>query len=289
MYITIHPYFYSKEILLKYSKTELVKDYRSIEHRIFKQCLSDFKLDGVEISSTADVPAGTGLGSSSAFTVALLHLLYTYCGKAVSKEDLAREACQIEIDKLGDPIGKQDQYASAYGGFNFFTFHPKGDVTVEPIIMKQKSYSDLEDNLLMFYTGDIRSASKILAEQSQNMRISSKIKNQLRMCELAKDLKKELEHNNIDAMGELLHESWKLKKELAKGITNSTIDELYNRAKKAGAEGGKLLGAGGGGFLLFYVKKEKQERVRESLSDLKEMDVAFDNSGSTIIYVGRNY
>lgn len=289
IYLTLHPYFNSEEILLKYSKTELVQDYQSINHKIFKQCLKDFKLDGVEITSTADVPAGTGLGSSSTFTVALLHLLNTYNEKAVSKEILAKEACKIEIEKLGEPIGKQDQYAAAYGGLNFYTFQPNGSVTVEPIVMKQQSYDQLEKNLLMFYTGDVRSASGILAEQSQNVKEKAKAQNQLSMCALAKVLKTELENNNIDTMGALLHETWIRKKELASGISNPVLDDLYNAAIKAGAEGGKLLGAGGGGFLLFYVKPENQTNVRTALKKLKEMRFAFDYTGSSVIFVGRNY
>ncbi|SHJ79625.1 D-glycero-alpha-D-manno-heptose-7-phosphate kinase [Clostridium amylolyticum] len=288
MYITIHPDFYKDSIVLKYSQTEIVKSIEEIKHKIFKQCLSDFNLSGVEISSMADVPAGTGLGSSSTFTVALLHLLYTYQGKFVSKETLAKEACMVEIDKLGEPIGKQDQYAAAYGGLNFYTFNRDGSVKVEPVIMKNQSYKDLEQNLLMFYTGDVRSASKILAEQSSNMKLKDKVKNQLKMCELTKTLKKELESNNIDAMGDILNEGWFLKRELASGISNPVIDDMYTTAREAGASGGKLLGAGGGGFLLFYVDEKNQSNVRKALSPLREMDFHFDNSGSSIIFVDRD-
>lgn len=289
MYIAIHSYFYGDSILLKYSKTENVKSFDEIEHRIFKQCLSDFGLKGVEITSMADIPAGTGLGSSSSFTVALLQLLNTYLGKFISKETLAKEACAIEIDKLGEPIGKQDQYAAAYGGLNFYTFHPDDSVSVEPIIMRTDSYKKLEKNLLMFYTGMNHSASKILAEQSENIKKKDKDKIQLKICDLARSLKNELQNNNVDSVGELLHENWILKKEMASGISNSTIDDIYEAARGSGAAGGKLLGAGGGGFLLFYVNDSHIEEVRKALYPLNEMKFEIDNSGSSIVFIDKDY
>lgn len=287
MYLTIHNYFHKDQIVLKYSKTEIVKDYESIEHKYFKQCLKDFEIMGVEISSMADVPSGTGLGSSSSFTVALLHLLHTYKGEYVSKYKLAKDACEVEIDKLGEPIGKQDQFAAAFGGLNFYEFQPNGFVNVEPIIMAPQSYSDLENNILMFYLGGVHSASEILKEQSQNVRNVNKAKVQQQMCDLTRTLKEELQKNNVDAMGELLHENWMLKKSLASGISNPFIDEAYEMAMKAGALGGKLLGAGGAGFMIFYVKPENQRKVRESLSYLREMDFEMDNSGASIVYVDK--
>lgn len=287
MYLSAHPYFHNDSIVLKYSKTETVNSFDDIEHKIFRQCLKDFDIKGIEISSVADVPAGTGLGSSSAFTVALLHLLSTYKGEMMSKYKIAKEACIVEIEKLGEPIGKQDQFAAAFGGLNFYEFKPDGFVNVEPVIMKQESYKALEDNLLFFYTGDVRSASQILSEQSGNMKKPDKAKLQLKMCDMARTLRGELQANNISAMGELLHESWLLKKELASGITNPLIDEAYEAAMKAGASGGKLLGAGGGGFLLFYVTDEHKSAVRESLSKLRELELEFDNSGTSIIHFDR--
>ena len=287
MYLTLHNYFYRNQIVLKYSKTETVTDVSKIEHRYFKQCLTDFGITGVEISSMADIPSGTGLGSSSSFTVALLHLLYTYQGKYVSKYKLAKDACEIEIDKLGEPIGKQDQFAAAFGGLNFYEFKPNGFVSIEPIIMDSKSYKRLEDNILMFYLGGVHSASVILKEQSQNVKKVDKAKIQQKMCELTITLKEQLQNNNVDAMGKLLHENWILKKSLASGITNPLIDETYEKAINAGAMGGKLLGAGGAGFMIFYVKPEKQPNVREALAELREMDFEMDNSGASIIYVDK--
>ncbi len=287
MYLTIHNYFHKDQIVLKYSKTETVEDYDSIEHKYFRQCLKDFDIMGVEISSMADIPSGTGLGSSSAFTVALLHLLHTYRGEFVSKYKLAKDACEIEIDKLGEPIGKQDQFAAAFGGLNFYEFQPSGFVNVEPIIMAPQSYRTLEGNILMFYLGGVHSASAILKEQSQNVKAMDKAIVQKQMCELTRTLKQELQRNNIDAMGELLHKNWMLKKSLASGISNPLIDETYEKAMNAGALGGKLLGAGGAGFMIFYVKPDRQNDVRNALGNLREMDFEMDNSGASIVHVDK--
>lgn len=285
MYISIHPSFNAKETVLKYSQTEIVDSLGNIEHKYFKRILKFLNISGVELVSTADVPAGTGLGSSSSFTVGLLHTLYCYKGKYVSKERLAAEACSIEIDQLGNPIGKQDQYAAAYGGLNFYQFRCDGSVTVDPVIMSNEMIRRLENNLMLFYTGKIHSASAILKEQTTNIINGDQEANQLKMCVLARNLKEELQNGNIDAMGKILHENWILKKTLANGISNPMIDEFYDMAMQNGATGGKLLGAGGGGFLLFYVPQEKQIQVKESIG-LPQMPFSFDRQGSTVIYVG---
>lgn len=289
MYLTIHDYFEKDRIVLKYSKTEIVNNYEKIEHRIFRQCLTDFGIKGIEISSMADVPAGTGLGSSSTFTVALLQLLYTYIGKYVSKYKLAKDACVVEIEKLGEPIGKQDQFAAAYGGLRFYEFMPNGFVNVEPVIMLPESYRKLEENLLLFYVGGTHSASAILEEQTQNMKMIDKIAIQKQMCDITRELKEELQKNNIDAMGRLLHENWMIKRSLATGITNQLIDDIYEKAINAGAVGGKLLGAGGAGFMLFYVPRDKQAMVRKVLFDLREINFEMDNSGATIVMTDRDF
>lgn len=285
MYISVHPSFELKETVLKYSQTEIVEDVSAIDHKYFKEVLNMLRISGVEISSTADVPAGTGLGSSSSFTVGLLHALYSYKGKFVSKEKLAAKACEIEIDRLKNPIGKQDQYAAAYGGLSFYQFNKNGSVFVEPVIMRNELYSQLERNLMMFYTGELHSASAILKEQSVNITSGNKEANQLKMCDLARELRDELQHNNIDAMGEILNEGWNLKRTLASGISNPEIDEYYDIAMKHGAIGGKLLGAGGGGFLLFYVPENRQQEVRMAVG-LQQMPFSFDYQGSAVIYVG---
>lgn len=287
MYLTIHKNFFSNQIVLKYSKTEKVDDVNNIEHKIFKQCLKDFGITGVEISSVADIPSGTGLGSSSSFTVALLDLLYAYNGQYASKYDLAKQACDIEIKELKKPIGKQDQFAAAFGGLNYYEFLPNGDVRVEPIVMKEESYKKLEENLMMFYVGDEHQASVILSEQSKNMNDNKKFEAQRKMCEITRELKKEFQNNNVDALGEALHKNWLLKKSLASGISNEYIDNLYEKAINAGAIGGKLLGAGGAGFMLFYVKKENQDSVRNALKELREMEFLMDHTGASIIHYSK--
>jgi hypothetical protein len=243
---------------------------------------------GVEISSTADIPGGTGLGSSSTFTVGLLNTLNCYNGKFVSKDKLAKLACEVEIEKLGNPIGKQDQYGAALGGLNFIKFNQDGSVSHEPILMEGKTYKELQKNLLMFYTGTTRSANTILAEQTRNITSEDKAKNLLKMCGLAKDMKVALENNDISSFGKILDEGWQLKKELASGIANPAIDEAYEIAMKNGALGGKLLGAGGGGFLLFYCEEEKQDQLKKAIG-LRELDFSFERDGTSVIYIGDKY
>lgn len=287
VYLSIHPYFYPNKTICKYSKSEIVDTLSDLQHPIFRVLLEKFGINGVEITSTADVPAGTGLGSSSSFTVGLLHALYAYTSKYVSPSRLATEACHAEIELLGEPIGKQDQYAAAFGGLNVYRFKQDGNVTVEPVILSLEAMNRLRENLLMFYTGDLRSASVILAEQGKNIvNDDEKEKAQLAISRLTDQLHRELTNENIDAMGPLLHENWELKQHLASGITNLLIDEAYKKALSAGAAGGKLLGAGGGGFLLFYVPEHRHNAVKNALSHLRYMEFGFSHSGSTIIYVG---
>ena len=287
-YISIHPYFNENQTLLKYSENELVDSPDQIRHRIFRQVLTDMGIHGVEISSTADIPGGTGLGSSSTFTVGLLNSLNCYKGKFVSKDKLAKLACEVEIEKLGNPIGKQDQYGAALGGLNFIKFNQDGSVSHEPILMEGKTYKELQKNLLMFYTGTTRSANTILAEQTRNITSEDKARNLLKMCELAKDMKIALENNDVSSFGKILDEGWQLKKELASGIANPAIDEAYEIAMKNGALGGKLLGAGGGGFLLFYCEEEKQDQLKKAIG-LRELDFSFERDGTSIVYIGDKY
>lgn len=288
MYISIHPYFNEHQTLLKYSENELVDDIKDIKHKIFNVVLNDMDVSGVEISSTADVPGGTGLGSSSTFTVGLLHTLYCYKGKFASKAKLAKEACEVEIEQLGSPIGKQDQYAAAFGGLNFIRFNKDGSVSVSPIMMQAETYKRLQNNLLMFYTGTTRSANSILSEQKKNISQDSKNENLRKMCSLAEDMKRSLEHNDLSSFGSILNQSWELKRTLASGISNPEIDQAYARAMESGALGGKLLGAGGGGFLLFYCEPERQEALRKNIG-LKEFDFSFEQDGTSIVYIGDKY
>lgn len=288
MYISIHPYFNPELTLLKYSENELVGDIKDIKHKIFRQVLNDMQVEGVEIGSTADVPGGTGLGSSSTFTVGLLNTLYCYKGKFASKGRLAQEACEIEIEKLGSPIGKQDQYAAAFGGLNFIRFNLDGTVSVSPIMMHAETYKILQNNLVMFYTGITRSANSILSEQKKNISQDDKNENLKRMCQLAEDMKAALENNELSSFGGILNESWQLKRTLASGISNPEIDRAYEIAMNSGALGGKLLGAGGGGFLLFYCEKEKQDELRRNIG-LREFEFNFDQDGTSVAYIGDKY
>ena len=288
MYLTIHPYFDETRTALKYSQNEIVADINDIRHSIFHCVLNEQRISGVEISSTADVPSGTGLGSSSSFTVGLIHTLACYQGKYISKSRLAEKACEVEIQKLGAPIGKQDQYAAAFGGLNFITFHRDDTVSVEPVITKGETITRLQENLVMFYTGLTHDTNQILAEQKRNIGQADKTKNLLRMCELARAMKKSLEENDLGDFGAILDESWRKKRELAGRITNPKIDELYACAMENGAAGGKLLGAGGGGFLLFYCPKEKQALLREKLR-LKPFPFRFEHDGSSVVYIGDKY
>jgi D-glycero-alpha-D-manno-heptose-7-phosphate kinase len=280
MYIFLHPFF-DDRIQIKYSKTELVDSIGLIEHPIVRTALKEFNITGIDINSIADIPAGTGLGSSCSFTVGLLYALYSYISRFASKELLAQKACEIEIDMLKEPIGKQDQYAVAFGGLNFITFHPNEEVTVEPIVMHAEKIKQLKDNLMMFYLGKHRSTRDILSEQKQNIeKNKDNVDTLVRMTVLARELRKSLSEGTIDDMGLILDENWQLKKKLSSRISSPEIDDYYSRAKKTGATGGKLLGAGGGGFMLFYCGKEKQDSVRKAMAGLREFPFAFENHGT---------
>lgn len=287
MYVSIHPTFNRDETVVKYSRTEIVRDVRKIEHPIARQLLLDYGFDGVEIVSTADVPAGTGLSTSSAYTVGLIHALNAFRGKLCSQERIAREACELEIEKLGEPIGKQDQYGTAVGGLKFIRFKSDDSVEVEPLAVSRQKLSELEGNLLLFYTGLTHSAGEILQEQNKNVAgEDKKFQNLVKMTELAYELREAVVAGKLDDFGRILNENWLLKRELASQISNDKIGKYYDLAMANGALGGKLLGAGGGGFLLFYCPKEKQKRLRSALSDLWELPFAMESSGTKIIYVG---
>jgi D-glycero-alpha-D-manno-heptose-7-phosphate kinase len=285
MYISSHRFFEADKIRAKYSETETVSNPSELKHPIIRTILEKFNIQGgLEISSIADVPAGTGMGSSSSFTVSLLHNLYAHIGQFPSKEQLAAEACDIEINILGEPIGKQDQYAAAYGGFNIFRFRKDGTVGVEPISMEAEVYKTLQDNLVMYYTGVQRSASAILAEQKKSIGEEDKFQQLKSMTLLVDDLRDCLYSGNTDDFGRILHENWILKQQLTGSISNSFINEAYQAALDHGALGGKLLGAGGGGFLLFYCPKAKQEKLNQALKNLRYFDFDFENEGSKLIY-----
>jgi D-glycero-alpha-D-manno-heptose-7-phosphate kinase len=281
MYIIIHPYFHDK-IRLKYSRTEDVRNVEEVEHPIIRECLRKVKIDsGIEIASFADVPSGTGLGSSSTFTVGLLNALYAYKGKVVTKERLAAEACEIEIDILKEPIGKQDQYAAAYGNINRIVFNRDETVDVTPILLSGPAKSKLEKNLCLYYIGGTRNSRDILAEQKKNTSAKQGLAKLEKLVELTEELRERLQRNEVDAIGDILHRGWLFKKQLAQGISNDHIDETYAQALAEGARGGKLLGAGGTGFLLLYATDHR--RVKEALA-CKELPFKIDREGTKIIF-----
>src|SRR3989338_1395002 len=249
LYLTLHPNFDQNTTLLKYRKTEEVSNPKKLENRIARSVLSEHGVNGVEIQIVADVPAKTGMGSSSAFAVGLHHIVSAYKREKVSPEALAARACKTEIVNLKSPIGKQDQYAAAYGGMNFIRFLRAGKVIVEPVKIKSEVLKKLESNLLLFYTGTTRHANPILEKQKENIKKSEETVAALtHMVEMAHHMKTELELGNLDTFGKLLHDSWTLKQTLADTIYNPEINKQYETAPANGAAGGKLLSAGGGGF-----------------------------------------
>jgi D-glycero-alpha-D-manno-heptose-7-phosphate kinase len=284
IFLSMHRYFTDSKYFLKYSKNELVDSLNEIKHPIIREVFSYFDIKGVDFNSSADLPSGTGMGSSSAFTSGLINLCCRYKGIDLSKEAIAELACKIEINHLKEPIGKQDQYACAIGGLNFIEFKKNDTVCIERIELDADVKLTMSNNLLLFYLGNTRKASTILTEQKQNIEDGSKSENLIKMVQLAYNLKSALLGGEIDALGESLHLGWQLKRELASGITSSLIDHYYDLAMKAGALGGKLLGAGGGGFLLFYVKPENHLQVKNALSDLSFTEFDFDDSGTQIIF-----
>jgi D-glycero-alpha-D-manno-heptose-7-phosphate kinase len=287
IYLALHTYF-EKKIVLKYSKTEIVDKVDEIQHPLIRECMRiTGTSDNIEITSFADIPSsGSGLGSSSAFCVGLIKALNAHQGKNISAETAASKAAEVEMERLREPIGPQDQYAAAYGGINYIRFNTDGTVHVEPILLSREQREILEDNLIMFYTGITRSASSILTEQQKNtLNDVAKFNNLRKMRDLADELRTKLQSGNIKALGEMLHKGWLLKRELASGISSGKIDEYYERGLMAGATGGKLLGAGGGGFLLFYCEKQKQPELIRELAELKPVKFRFDMQGARVIYV----
>ncbi len=283
MHIIIHDYFHDK-IRIKYSKVEDVEKVEDIKHPLVRECLKKVEIEtGIEIASLADVPAGTGLGSSSSFTVCLLHALYTFKGVPVSKEKLAADACEIEIEVLKEPIGKQDQYAASYGGLNFIRFNKDESVDLEPLIVKKDVQKELKKYLLMFYFGNERQASDILFEQKSGIKDKNKYGSIKELVKLAEDIRSSLLEGQIEKIGGLLNLGWQLKKGLASNISNPKIDDYYRRGLKAGATGGKILGAGGGGFFLFFCPPQYQDDLRKELK-LRELKFNLENEGSKIIY-----
>ena len=270
-------------IYVNYSRKEIVDSVDKLEHELVREAMRITGVkQGIEITTLADIPAdGTGLGSSSAITVGLLQALYAYQGEIVTAETLAEQACQIEIDILGKPIGRQDQYISAYGNMRFITFDGNG-VRVEEVKLSPEGKRKLNDSLLLFYTGMTRKSSVILAEQKAN--IDRQVAILAEMRAQAFQAKEAIIDGAFDEFGKIMHRGWELKRRLASKITNSQIDELYQATRNAGAIGGKLAGAGGGGFLLLYCPKDKQDGVRRAVNGLRELPFQFQPDGSKVIF-----
>lgn len=275
---------FDEMIRVGYSKTEIVDSPESLRHDLVREALKKVGVSqGVEISTMSDIPSeGTGLGSSSSVTVGLLNAIYCYAGKYQPAEVLARQACEIEVGILSRPIGKQDQYIAAYGGLKELRFNEDDTVTVRDICLKEDVLGRLNRNLMLFYTNVTRSASDILAEQKNNINNTGEILG--KMKGLVDELKGALKEKALDDFGRLLHRGWEYKKQLADKISNPYIDDLYARALEAGALGGKITGAGGGGFLLLYCPAEKQDKVRQALGHLRELNFSFERDGSKVIF-----
>jgi D-glycero-alpha-D-manno-heptose-7-phosphate kinase len=285
MYITTHPYFEPTSIHLKYSKTELVPSVDQIEHPIMRAVLSELVPNGgIEVASIADIPGGTGLGSSSAFTVGVIQNLNARFQRFLPPARLAEDACRIEIDVLKEPIGKQDQYASAFGGLNRFVFHPDGRTTVERIFLAADTLKRLQASLFLFYLGTSRSASTILHEQAVNLADLGIFETQKAMVAQVSVGIQLLRDGDLDGFGRLLHEAWVLKRTLASKISDGAIDAHYQQGLDAGALGGKLVGAGGGGFLLFYCPTPAQSCFLNAMSGLRLIPFSFEFNGSRIIH-----
>jgi D-glycero-alpha-D-manno-heptose-7-phosphate kinase len=286
IYVTVKPHspLFNEPVRVNYSKSEEVNQIDEIENDIARECLRFMEIEPpIYISTVGDHPASTGLGSSSAFAVGLLNALHAYRGERVTAGQLAEEASHVEIDLLGKPIGKQDQYAAAFGGVNFFRFNPGGAVTVEPLSPESGVLENLFDHMMMFWTGHQRDADAVLQEQRANT--ERKLEHLTQMRAQAHELQKLICNGPVqpDLVGRILDDGWQLKRQLASTITTDEIDAWYERALKAGADGGKLCGAGGGGCILFIVSPERQDRVREALRDLTEVPVSYEVHGSRVL------
>jgi D-glycero-alpha-D-manno-heptose-7-phosphate kinase len=275
---------FDDEIYVNYSKKEIVSSVEDLEHELVREAMwMTGVTSGVEITTLADIPSagGSGLGSSSAVTVGLLHALFAYRGRQVTAEELADRACAIEIDRCGKPIGKQDQYIAAYGGIRDIRFGPGDQVVADEVELSPSDRRDLQRHIMLFYTGVTRSANSILAEQTANIKTTRDQLDLLRdLAGLAVD---RLRCGDVDAVGEAMRKGWEAKRQLATGISNAQLDSAVDRALEAGATGAKLTGAGGGGFLLIMCPMERQRAVRDALIDLREVPVKLDRLGSRIV------
>lgn len=284
MYVTVSPRF-EPTTRVAYTKTEICADLDTLQHAIAREALRRTGLGRhLEITTIGDVPGGTGLGSSSSLTVGLLNALYAYRGRVISHEDLARQACEIEIDTLGKPIGKQDQYAAAYGGILYIRFNPDDSVFIEPLPCRAELRSELERRILLMYTAQQRDADDILRRQSAATPDRMAVLRAMR--DLCEPMRETLTgRGDLDAFARLLHEGWELKRSLGLGISFPQAEAWYDAARRAGAQGGKLLGAGGGGFLMLVAPVERHAAIREALGCPRELTFGIDQRGSRIIFI----
>ena len=287
VYVTVIRPFIQK-IILKYSKFEDVQTVDEVRHPIIREAIRmlDFKTPQLEITALADIPAGTGLGSSGSFTTALLKALYAHRRRLLHPDELARLACEIEIDRLGEPVGKQDQYIAAYGGITCFRFLPNDGVEAWPLQISMDTLFDLEDNLLLFFTGFSRSAGSILMDQKERSEHHDRtmLDNLHYVKELGLRSQEALESGDLVKLGELMHEHWEHKKQRSSGMSSPQINEWYELGRANGAIGGKLVGAGGGGFLMFYAEDKKPLRRAMAQAGLEEVRFRFDFDGTKVIF-----
>ena len=287
VYVTANRRFY-RDMRVAYSKTEIVSHVEDIEHPIFREALRMTGIEhSIELTSVAELPSNSGLGSSSTFTVALLNALHAYRREFVSSRQLAEEACILEIERLGEPIGKQDQYISAFGNVTALTFETDGSVHVEPIPVRDEVLDELESNLVIVYTGVERQARTVLVEQEQQLKKQggAAAEGMHRIKAIGHEVVRLLRAGDVDRYGELLHEHWQRKRSQASSMTDPTLDEHYEAARKAGAMGGKIMGAGGGGFFMFYVRPSDKRRVLEAMTarGLQRLRFRFDLDGARIV------
>jgi D-glycero-alpha-D-manno-heptose-7-phosphate kinase len=288
VFVTIKQRF-DRKLRIGYTQTEMVDEVDQIHHELIRESLRLTGIErGVEITTMGDIPSeGSGLGSSSTVTVGGLHAMYAYLGEIVPAERLAREACAIEIETLKRPIGIQDQYIAAYGGLRFFEFLPGGTVTVARVRLSPEAERVLNSNFMLFFTGVSRDSSSVLREQVNNL--NDRLSELREIKHMASEARCAIETENFDALGVLLHQSWELKKRLASTVSNARINEMYEAARGAGAIGGKIAGAGGGGFFLLYVPFECQNKVRMALHSLQELPFRLEADGTKVIFNYRRF
>jgi D-glycero-alpha-D-manno-heptose-7-phosphate kinase len=284
MYVTVSPRF-EKTTRVAYTKVEIAESVNDLQHELVREAL---KLTGlgrhIEITTVGDVPSGTGMGSSSSLTVGVLQALYAYKGQIISAKNVAEQACKIEIDILGKPIGKQDQYAAAFGGLNYIRFNSDDSVDVEPVPAPRETMQELSSRMMLLYTEQQRDADGILKRQSEGT------KDRMPVLRAMRDLAQEMRvaitgSGGLDEFARLLHEGWELKRSLGFGISMERVDAWYEQARKLGAQGGKLLGAGGGGFLLLLAPKERHSLIRDALGNPRELTLDIDRRGGRVIFI----